>query len=221
MKKIENIYKYDLIGCILIALITAIIGFQIGKIKGIKTSESTIKLLNEKLYFYNSVDSLNLPTVVASLKKVNLDLNNVMGEVINISQLNNLNDSLIKLTKLQDLNINSLNTNFDKVLTEKDSLFEQLISLKKTIPILNSNRQNYKLKEGEGVYLVKNLISIGIENIKRSQVIFNINNKRDSLSVGNQLNINFGGINCILSLTLINKKDSLNPYCRIESIVIK
>jgi hypothetical protein len=218
MKRKLNFQTLYIVGIVLIALVFT---FQIGKSNGKRSSEASIKFLNEKLYFYNSIDSLKLPTVVASLKKVNLDLNNVMGVVTSISQLNDINDSLKNLTKQQNLNIRSLNANFDKVFTERDSIFEQLNSLKKTIPILNSKRQNYKLKEGEGVFLAKNLISIGIENIKKTQVIFNINNNRDSLSVGNQLNMNIGGINSILSLTLINKKDSLNPYCRMEFLLIK
>lgn len=218
MKRTQYYQTFFLVGSIIIALV---IVFQFGKKNGEETSKSSIEFLNEKLNFYNSIDSLKLPTMIASLKKTNLDLNSVMGKVISISKLNDTNDSLVYLTKQQSITINSLNTNFNKILKEKDSLFKNLNALKESIPILNSERQNYKLKEGEGVFLVKNLISIGIENIRSSQVQFNINNTRDTLSVGNQLNINIGGVNGILALTLINKSDSLNPYCRMEFLLIK
>lgn len=218
MKRTQYYQTFFLVGSIIFALV---IVFQFGKKTGEETSKSSIEFLNEKLNFYNSIDSLKLPTMIASLKKTNLDLNSVMGKVISISKLNDTNDSLVYLTKQQSITINSLNTNFNKILKEKDSLFKNLNALKESIPILNSERQNYKLKEGEGVFLVKNLISIGIENIRSSQVQFNINNTRDTLSVGNQLNINIGGVNGILALTLINKSDSLNPYCRMEFLLIK
>lgn len=218
MKRTQYYQTFFLVGSIIFALV---IVFQFGKKNGEETSKSSIEFLNEKLNFYNSIDSLKLPTMIASLKKTNLDLNSVMGKVISISKLNDTNDSLVYLTKQQSITINSLNTNFNKILKEKDSLFKNLNALKESIPILNSERQNYKLKEGEGVFLVKNLISIGIENIRSSQVQFNINNTRDTLSVGNQLNINIGGVNGILALTLINKSDSLNPYCRMEFLLIK
>jgi len=218
MKKPQYYQTFFFIGGIIIALV---IVFQLGKKNGEETSESSIEFINEKLNFYNSIDSLKLPTMVASLKRANLDLNNVMGKVISISKLNDKNDSLENLTKQQIITIHSLNKNFNKVLREKDSLFEELNALKESIPIFNSKRQNYKLKEGEGIFLVKNLISIGIENIRNSQVLFNINNTSDTLSVGNQLNINIGGLNGILALTLINETDSLNPYCRMEFLLIK
>ncbi len=218
MKRIQNYQTFFFLGGIIIALI---IVFQMGKRKGEETSKSSIEFLSEKLNFYNSIDSLKLPTMIASLKKTNLDLNNVMGKVISISKLNDRNDSLEKLTKQQIITINSLNTNFNKVLIKKDSLFKKLNALIESIPVLNSERQNYKLKEGEGVFLVKNLISIGIEDIRSSQVLFNINNTSGTLSIGNQLNINIGGLNGILALTLINQTDSLNPYCRMEFLIIK
>ena len=159
--------------------------------------------------------------MVTSLKKVNLKLNDVMDKVISVSKLNDINDSLEDLTRQQFITINTLDLNFEKILTEKDSLYKELNALKASIPILNSKRQNFKLKEGEGAFLVKNLISIGIENIRNSQVLFNINNTSDTLSVGNQLNINIGGLKGVLALTLINKTDSLNPYCRMEFLLIK
>tara|TARA_R110001583_G_scaffold67308_3_gene192569 strand:+ start:26197 stop:26853 length:657 start_codon:yes stop_codon:yes gene_type:complete len=218
MKKELNYQTFFLVGSI---IITLVIVFQLGKRNGEETTKSSIEFMNEKLNFYTSIDSLKLPTMVASLKKAKLDLNNVMGKVISISKLNDKNDSLVNLTKQQNMTIHSLNTNFNKILTEKDSLFMSLNALKESIPILNSKRQNYKLKEGEGVFLVKNLISIGIEDIRSSQVLFNINNTSDTLSVGNQLNTNIGGLNGILALTLINKTDSLNPYCRMEFLLIK
>ena len=157
MKKPQYYHTFFLIGGIIIALV---IVFQLGKKNGEETSESSIEFINEKLNFYNSIDSLKLPTMVASLKRANLDLNNVIGKVISISKLNDKNDSLENLTKQQIITIHSLNKNFNKILREKDSLFKELNALKESIPILNSKRQNYKLKEGEGVFLVKNLISI-------------------------------------------------------------
>jgi hypothetical protein len=232
----QNYQIFYFVGGIIIALV---IVFQLGKKNGEKTSESSIKFLNDQLNFYNSIDSLKLPIMVASLKKTNFDLNNVMGKVISLSQLNDKNDSLENLTKQQIITIHSLNTVFEKVVTdkdslfkelntvfekvvtEKDSLFKELNTLKESIPILNSKRENHKLKKGESAFLVKNLISIGIENIRSSQVIFNVNNTRDTLSVGNQLNINIGGLKGILALTLINEADSLNPYCRVEFLLIK
>ena len=216
MKQKYHIFYF--IGGLLIALV---IVFLFGKQTGEKSSESSIEFLNEKLRFYNSIDSLKLPTVVTSLKKVNLKLNDVMDKVISVSKLNDINDSLEDLTRQQFITINTLDLNFEKVLTEKDSLYKELNALKASIPILNSKRQNFKLKEGEGAFLVKNLISIGIKNIRNSQVLFNINNTSDTLSVGNQLNINIGGVKGILALTLINKTNSLNPYCRMEFLLIK
>ena len=213
--------KYQIFYFIGVLLIVLIIVFQFGKQTGEKNSEASIDFLNDKVNFYISIDSLKLPTVVTSLKKMNLELNDVMGKVISISQLNDLNDSLEVLTKKQFVTINTLDLNFEKVLIEKDSLLKELISLKESIPILNSKRQNFKLKKGEGVFLIPNLVSIGIEKIGSSQVIFNINNARDTLSVGNQSNINISGLKGILALTLINRVDSLNPYCRIEFSLIK
>lgn len=214
----QNYQTIYLVASIIIALV---IVFLFGKQTGEKSSESSIEFLNEKLRFYNSIDSLKLPTVVTSLKKVNLKLNDVMDKAISVSKLNDINDSLENLTRQQFITINTLDLNFEKVLTEKDSLYKELNALKASIPILNSKRQNFKLKEGEGAFLVKNLISIGIKNIRNSQVLFNINNTSDTLSVGNQLNINIGGVKGILALTLINKTNSLNPYCRMEFLLIK
>lgn len=221
MKKIENYKTIYLVGGIITILIIFFFIFQIGKRNGEKSSEASIKFLNEKIHFYNSIDSLKLPIMVSSLKKVNLDLNTVMDKVINTSQMKEVNDSLEDLTKSQFINIHTLTLNLEKILSEKDSILKELNSLKKSIPILNSKSQNYKLKQGEGAFLVKNLISIGIENITSSQVLFNINNTSDTLSVGNNTNINIGGIKGKLALTLINNSDTLNPYCRMEFLLIK